>query len=234
MTIRRVVLAVAALGLCLAGAAPSQASTVTPSPSTLQSGITYEFGVTMNGNDSAVYQGGVGYSSFNDGGGTGLGWNHTSNWTALNLTEAANLTVTLVRQANVGTFGDLLTPAFSIYQGWGTGPIPSGSFESHYFNPTGNLTANDPDSLWGWSVGQVSYLGHDANLGSLTSLTKMFSLAAGQYSLNFSGNPAVPGSGVQGYQATLATAPVPLPAAVWLFGSGLAGLIGFARRRMAA
>lgn len=30
MTKRRVVLAVAALGLCLAGAAPSQASTITP------------------------------------------------------------------------------------------------------------------------------------------------------------------------------------------------------------
>ena len=29
-------------------------------------------------------------------------------------------------------------------------------------------------------------------------------------------------------------APVPLPAAVWLFGSGLAGLVGFARRRRAA
>ena len=230
---RKVVLAVAALGLCLAGAIPSQASTITANPASLQSGITYEFGVTMNGNDSAVYQAGVGYSSFNDGGGLGLGWNHTSDWTALDLTQAANVTITLARQAGVGTFGALLTPAFSIYQGWGTGPTgPNG--ESHYFNPTGNLTANDPDNLWAWSASQVSYLGHDANPGSLTSLTRTFSLAAGQYSLNFSGNPAVSGSGVQGYQATLATAPVPVPTAVWLFGSGLVGLIGFARRRMAA
>ncbi len=30
-----------------------------------------------------------------------------------------------------------------------------------------------------------------------------------------------------------ATAPVPLPAAVWLFGSGLLGLIGIARRKKA-
>lgn len=33
---------------------------------------------------------------------------------------------------------------------------------------------------------------------------------------------------------TITASPVPLPAAVWLFGSGLAGLVGPARRRMAA
>lgn len=39
------------------------------------------------------------------------------------------------------------------------------------------------------------------------------------------------------YQLTLwagAAAPVPLPAAAWLFGSGVIGLIGFARRKMNA
>lgn len=39
-----------------------------------------------------------------------------------------------------------------------------------------------------------------------------------------------------GYTLTLwgSTAPVPLPAAVWLFGSGVIGLVGLARRKMAA
>ena|SRR3989344_323097 len=32
------------------------------------------------------------------------------------------------------------------------------------------------------------------------------------------------------YAVTLSVAPVPIPASAWLFGSGLAGLIGFARR----
>ena len=38
------------------------------------------------------------------------------------------------------------------------------------------------------------------------------------------------------YQLSLwgATAPEPVPAAVWLFGSGLAALVGFARRKMNA
>jgi hypothetical protein len=38
------------------------------------------------------------------------------------------------------------------------------------------------------------------------------------------------------YQLALwgSTAPVPIPAAVWLFGSGLIGLVGLARRKMGA
>jgi hypothetical protein len=45
-----------------------------------------------------------------------------------------------------------------------------------------------------------------------------FNLGGGTYSLALWGS----------------TAPVPVPAAVWLFGSGLAALVGFARRKMNA
>ena len=40
------------------------------------------------------------------------------------------------------------------------------------------------------------------------------------------------GAGLDFSTLTLATAPVPVPAAVWLFGSGLIGLIGIARRKI--
>lgn len=53
------------------------------------------------------------------------------------------------------------------------------------------------------------------------------------YHLHPSGG-VLTGSG--SYQLTMwgSTAPVPLPAAAWLFGSGVIGLIGFARRKMNA
>lgn len=217
--------ALAAVGLWLAGALPSHASTIVPTPG-YAPGIGYEFGVTMSGNDSAVYQGSVGAKSWNEplNPPDAKGWTHTSDWTALELTEAATLTVTVARQAGVPftlpngtvvTEGDLLTPALSLYAGWETtGP------ETNTFNPTGNTS---------WAGG-LTYLAHEANPSSLTSITRTFDLAAGKYSLVFGGNPADPAlTGFHGYQATLST--VPVPAALWLFGSGIVSLAAWARRR---
>lgn len=222
---RHSVLFAAALGLWLTGTAPSHAATIAPAPG-YAPGIGYEWGVTMSGNDTAVYQGSVGAKSWNEPANPpdAKGWTHTSDWTALNLTENTSLTVTLTRQSGVLFFppeggppvteGDLLTPAFSIYAGWETtGP------ESHQFNPVGNIS---------WAS-ELTYLDHEANPLSLTSITKTFSLTAGHYSLVFGGNPTDGTTGFHGYQATLST--VPIPAAVWLFGGGLAGLVGLARRR---
>ena len=47
----------------------------------------------------------------------------------------------------------------------------------------------------------------------------------GEYTLNLNG----PNS----YDGTFEVSSVPVPAAVWLFGSGLLGLIGVARRKKA-
>jgi hypothetical protein len=217
---------IVAVGLWLAGAVPSHASTIVPTPG-YAPGIGYEWGVAMSSTDSSIYQGSVGAKSWNEPTNPpdAKGWTHTSDWTALDLTEDATLTVTLARQSGVlysppsgppVTEGDLLTPAFSIYAGWETtGP------ESHQFNPVGNIS---------WAS-ELSYLDHEANPLGLTSITKTFSLAAGRYSLVFGGNPPDGSTGFHGYQATLTTSPVPLPTAAWLFGSGVAGLIRLARRR---
>jgi hypothetical protein len=41
-------------------------------------------------------------------------------------------------------------------------------------------------------------------------------------------------TGIDNYKLTLTTSPVPLPSAVWLFGSAIAGLVGLRRRSAAA
>mgnify|MGYP001157464251 CR=1 FL=1 len=221
---RALLLGVAA-GFWLAASQSAIASTIVPTPG-YAPGIGYEFGVTMSGNDHAVYQGSVGAKSWNEPANPpdAKGWTHTSDWTAIELTEATTLTVTLARQSGVpftlpnGTVvieGDLLTPALSLYAGWETtGP------ETHTFNPTGNIS---------WAS-ELTYLAHEDNPLSLTSITRTFELAAGKYSIIYGGNPSDPTvTGFHGYQATLST--VPLPAAAWLFGSGVAGLLAWAKSR---
>jgi len=60
-------------------------------------------------------------------------------------------------------------------------------------------------------------------------------LAAGNYSLWIGGNgPDASPVGSQSYLANITASPVPIPAAVWLFGSALMGFLGLQKRKMAA
>ncbi len=226
-------LAAAAL-LCLSGPVAAMASTVTAGDPT-PNGIGYNWTVTMNGNDTTAgstpnFAGTVGYLSFNDpindSDPIGRGWTHTSNWTALTLTEATDLTVTLA--AN----GSGLLPAFALWQGQqNTDNGTIGGY--HVYNNAGNFDWSTVDP--GADSSSLNYVGNESNSGALSSVSKTFSLGPGLYSLVFGGAArGVSGAatGFLGYQATLTTAPVPLPAAVWLFGSGVVGVIAFARRRM--
>lgn len=236
----------AAVGLWLAGAAPSHASTVTAGDS-IAGGLAYTWTVNMSGNDttagsSPAIAGGLGSLSWNDpinfgdeipGVDIGTGWTHTSRWTALTLTEATNLTITLAANGAATSgpaAGTSLVPAFSLFAGHQqTDGGTAGGY--HVYNNSGNFNWNDIDPEWGTTT--LNYIGNEANPGGLSSISKTFSLAAGQYSIVFGGNP--PAGSLAGsvpYQATLST--VPVPAAVWLFGSGLAGLVGLARRKFSA
>lgn len=237
----------AVLGLWLAGVAPSHAATVTPQGDPLspppQTGLTYEWKVVMGDNDSATYSGSVGSMSWAHPANPAdtPGWTHTSDWTALDLTGVSGPTV-LTLQLDRGATGSLF-PAFSLYSGWET-VVHDGNL--HEFNNTGNLDWKDRSSDPPIQMpSNLTYLDHTANAGGrlgleigtgATSVSDSWVLAPGLYTLVYGGNPGwVPPLGQTGnhtFSATLTTAPVPLPAAVYLFGSGLLGLAGLARRRL--
>lgn len=101
------------------------------------------------------------------------------------------------------------------------------SFKADGYFVLAAITANSGD--WAmWGVGQGPVSGADA-WGTNVALTCPVTICLdGAYSnsdfLNAGGNVAAL-SNVTGYSV------VPVPAAVWLFGSGLLGLVGVARRR---
>ncbi|CUQ65420.1 VPLPA-CTERM sorting domain-containing protein [Candidatus Nitrospira inopinata] len=214
---------------------PSTAAILVPNPG-YAPGIGYEWGITMDQNDWIVFgstdhpntpqNAGVGARSWAEPlNPDGLkGWTHTVHWVALDLsglTETTILDVTMAR----GTTGELF-PAFTLYRGWElTGP------ESHEFNNIGSTP-------WASSL---EYIGHVQNGGGpngtdngkgVASIAAQFILEPGLYSLALGGNPPYDAdqSGRQAYSARIKTAPIPLPAAIWLIGGGLVGLAGLARR----
>jgi len=104
---------------------------------------------------------------------------------------------------------------------------------------TGSLVALNDDYL--------PWAGIDGSTSVSDSLLELIGLGAGDYLLAignccgaFTGDSSV-SSGIQApyldYQVTFSrdvvVSGVPVPAAAWLFGSGLLGLIGFARRKKA-
>ncbi len=144
------------------------------------------------------------------------GMGHGSDIGLISLTSAADLTITVA--ADSLTPLDLTTvirPGFSLFQGWDTGttanqPVP---YYNNQNNPLG-------------TVG-LTYLNGAGSTGTSVSLT-FSNLAAGDYTLILGGNA---GGGHGLYSVTFAASPVPLPAAIWLFGSALMGFAWFGGRK---
>jgi len=103
------------------------------------------------------------------------------------------------------------------------------------------------DSHWSWNI-KGPYFGQDVDYTtnsnphntdgviykthSETSTLTFTALADQVYSIYLGGND---GAGVygphDGYVMSIQASPVPLPAAVWLFGSGLLSMVGWGRRK---
>ena len=95
-----------------------------------------------------------------------------------------------------------------------TGPVGGGNFIATGTEGTLTLTGSDQFILGISTDGGTNWSGD-------TSVT---SLGANAYTVNFS----------DGSVLEVDVSVIPIPATVWLFGSGLLGLVGIARRRKAA
>jgi len=147
-----------------------------------------------------------------------------SSLTGYNLNEMGIGLQTTVQNLN-GEISLSPTPTANSLYGTMDGSANTGSGTN--FNASSSSTAND-NHVWYGLTGSVAtnglgsanlYLLTAADQGTVTSdNVQQLSLVA---SLSSSG-------------LSLAPASVPLPAAVWLFGSGLLGLAGIARRKVAA
>lgn len=111
-------------------------------------------------------------------------------------------------------------------------------FDVFLFSTTGPWTV-DFVSTSGLTSAGIIYYENDGGItfGSFVSASSVAldvfggPLAAGSYALAL----LPPGNtGALGYDITINVSEIPIPAAVWLFGSGLLGLIGMARRKKTA
>jgi hypothetical protein len=127
---------------------------------------------------------------------------------------------------------DPLTPNVPVY--------PAAPGNNGLFNALADITMGNNSN----QINTITYLAHanDFAAGDTETLNSFF-LQAGIYSLVVGGasEPAfdIDGTtllngGTYGVVANLSVQPVPVPGAVWLFGSAIAGLIGFGRRKSIA
>ena len=95
----------------------------------------------------------------------------------------------------------------------------------------GNGVINQTDvELMTPEIGILSYLGSTLNTSN-HSVDWSGTLGAGFYTFAIGGSAVVPSEVNRGLRVNFSAAPVPVPAAMWLFGSALAGFQIISRRR---
>lgn len=196
-------------------------------------GIGYKYTVTMSGNDSAAFSSHVGAWSWEDNslfdasaGDPPVGWTHTSNWVALNVSARVLFTVRLERDANVPWPSETdpnrlastasMFPSLTIFRNWDNDVVPA-EFAARpdviaAWAPFGGV----PPDLGDWHTynnrGAVEwaedlvYVEHYDN-STLETIERTYVLPAGNYSIVIGSNAPATDPTRQGYRATFTTLP---------------------------
>lgn len=151
-------------------------------------GIGYEWTVKMGNNDTATFTGSVGAKSSYEPTFTApeFGWQHTSDYIALDLTEDANVTITAARQQGVTDAsidkntaaivlkeaGKFLNPVIVVWRNWEESGVETGSFSP---------------------IGKTSWMNELVHLGlayadkGQDTITYTAQLTKGKYTINIGG-----------------------------------------------
>jgi hypothetical protein len=165
---------------------------------------------------------GMGARAYKDG---TTNWGMTSDFGLFHLQEAATVTIT------VASDGSDLRPAFGLWNGWDEG---GGSRHAAYTSngAIGPMAAGILDSTLTLVDGNAWAFASSQGTTASAQLTRF--LAAGDYTLILGGYDGATAGANLKYTASISAAPVPLPAAVWMFGAALMGWLGIQKRKMAA
>ncbi|WP_434151426.1 hypothetical protein ACR2R6_07555 [Methylocaldum gracile subsp. desertum] len=155
------------------------------------------------------------------------GWRHQTDIGLIKAEET--MWVTLNPVVVTGTGYDIQNFGITVFTGMDSG---TGSYSHHgSWNCPGCTPAKpyEADNPFG-TVG-LSYLTHDGTVDGVDGLT-FLALAGQVYSIYLGGAGVGNWSqNIADYSLNISTAPVPVPAAVWLFGSALASLVTLGQRR---
>ncbi len=175
-----------------------------------QQGVPYGHFVTLGANQSGGFSDLVGAWSWEDD--SGLGWTHSTNWTALRLPNDTLLTITMARDANVpwanapielNGFGDTssMFPSLTLWRGW-----DQDGGQGHTYQNQGAVS---------WAE-KLHYLDHVDN-GTEETITRTWFLPKGDYTLALGSKAPATNANKQGYSITFAAsdyaAASPAPAA---------------------
>lgn len=152
------------------------------------------------------------------------GWKHQTDIGLIKADEDMKVTITaeVVGGAAFSNFG------MTLFEGMDTN---TGDYR-HHGSWNSNATPSESDNPFGTTG--LTFLKWDNTVDSVNAFT-FFAKAGTVYSLYLGGNTLLGrwNANIADYKLIITTSAVPVPGAVWLFGSAMAGLVGFGRRKAA-